>query len=59
MNTSYRRRTTLKRMALMELENVKFEDIPDDLQKYFIQAHTLLLHISTLLKMRLEMEEEE
>lgn len=45
--------------AIMELECVEFEDIPDDLQQEFIQTHTLLLHISMALEMKLEMDEVE
>ena len=45
--------------AIMELEYVKFEDIPDDLQEKFIQVHILLSHISTALEMKLEMDEVE
>ena len=43
--------------AIMELEYVKFEDIPDDLQEKFIQVHLLLSHISTALEMKLEEED--
>ena len=45
--------------AIMELEYVKFEDIPDDLQEKFIQVHVLLSHISMALEMKLEEEEVE
>lgn len=45
--------------AMMELEYAKLEDIPNDIQREFIQAHTLLSHISTALEMKLEDEEEE
>lgn len=45
--------------SVMELECVKFEDIPDDLQEKFIQVHILLSHISTALEMKLEMGEVE
>lgn len=44
--------------AIVELEYVKFEDIPDDLQEKFIQVHILLSHISIALEMKLEGEEE-
>ena len=45
--------------AWIELENVELMDLPDDLQQYFIQAHILLLHISTVLEMKLKEEEVE
>ena len=42
--------------ALMELEGIDFEELPEGLQQSFFIAHSGLMHISTVLE---NMESEE
>ena len=36
--------------SLMVLEGVDFEELPEEVQELFIQAHSLLMHIETILE---------
>lgn len=42
--------------AILELNCVEIEDFPDDLRQDFIQAHTLLSYISTVLDLEMGLD---